>query len=134
MGMRLSSWFKRLKKEMSKHIDYQVIEQNGKPAFAVVPIAEFKEMLKALNKPEDARIPHEVVKLHVVEGFTLIKAWRKFLKVSQKEMAGRLGITQPAYSQAENASPLSHRKETLENIADALGVEVDQINMDLELD
>jgi len=41
--------------------------------------------------------------------------------------AGRMGITQTAYSQMENSSaPL--RKETLEKIAQAMGISYDQLS------
>ena len=119
---------------MSKHIDYQVIEQEGTPAFAVVPWDEFKKLLDDFDQePADkARIPHEVVKLHIVDELPLIKAWRKYLKLSQGEMAQRLDVSQPAYSQIENGDPLTHRRATLEKVAEALGVEFEQINMSLE--
>ena len=41
----------------------QVIEQNGVPAFAVIPYHEYLKLVSMAGKDEDALIPHEVVEL-----------------------------------------------------------------------
>lgn len=102
----------------------QIIEQNGKPAFAVIPYDDFL----ALTKKEDAGealIPHEVVGLVVKNGWNLAKAWRKHLGISQKELAARAGVSQPALSQMENSDNL--RSDTLEKLAEAMGITSEQL-------
>ncbi len=53
-------------------------------------------------------------------GKTIIRPWREHLKLSQKKVAGRMGITQAAYSQMEKA-PDKHRRDTLESSLKPLG-------------
>ena len=60
-----------------------------------------------------------------VEGMSLIKAWRKYKKLTQAEMAERVGVSQPAYSQMEKAE--RPQQGTLEKAAAALGVSVEQL-------
>lgn len=60
-------------------------------------------------------------------GKTIIRPWREHLKLSQKKVAGRMGITQAAYSQMEKA-PDKHRRDTLEKLAQALGVSYDHLS------
>lgn len=97
----------------------QIIEQNGKPAFAVIPYHDFLE-LTGQGRPEPT-IPHEVVGLVVENGWNLLKAWRKYLGMSQKELAAMAGISQPALSQMERAN--NPRSATLEKLAMAMGID-----------
>jgi DNA-binding XRE family transcriptional regulator len=107
---------------MSERINYQVIEQDGKPAFAVVPYEEFM----ALIEGDDPGTPHEVVKIMVANDCSLIAAWRQYKKMSQYEVAQKMGISQPAYAKMEkNTDTL--RRTTLSSIAKALDVEVIQL-------
>ena len=99
---------------MSKHINYQVIEQSGKPAFAVVPYAEFM----ALIDDGEVTIPHEVVKISVKDDCSLIKAWRLYRNKSQEEIAQKIKATQSAYHQLEN-SKSRKQKRTLDKLAEA---------------
>jgi transcriptional regulator with XRE-family HTH domain len=52
-------------------------------------------------------------------------AWRDHLGLTQAEVAGRVGITQAAYAQMERVK--QPRKATLEKVAAALGLEVEQL-------
>jgi len=109
---------------MSVHTDnVQIIQQNGKPVFAVIPYDDF---LKLVGEEEDeATVPHVVVGLVIENGWNLLKAWRKHLGLSQKELAQRAGISQPALSQMERSENL--RTKTVEKLADALGIEAAQL-------
>jgi DNA-binding XRE family transcriptional regulator len=110
---------------MSAHTDnVQIIKQNGKPAFAVIPYADFLA-LTGKDVADEAVIPHEVVELVIKNGWNLVKAWRKHLGISQKELAARAGVSQPALSQMENSDNL--RSATLEKLAEAMGLSVDQL-------
>ncbi|APS55763.1 hypothetical protein AVI51_16825 (plasmid) [Piscirickettsia salmonis] len=86
-----------------KHINYQVIEQNGKPAFAVVPFAEFEKLMAQVELEEPATkkeptVPHEVAKLVTLKNYSPVKAWRKYKGITQAELAEKLKLTQPALS------------------------------------
>lgn len=61
-------------------------------------------------------------------GWSIIRAWREYLGITQTEMADRLGIRQPTYvgMEAPDARP---RKSTRARIADALGVHFDQVDI-----
>ncbi len=109
---------------MSVHTDnVQIIRHGGKPAFAVIPYDDF---LKLTGKSgTEPTIPHEVVGLGIENGWNLVKAWRKHLGLSQKELAKRAGISQPALSQMERSDNL--RDRTLEKMAVAMGLAVDHL-------
>ncbi|MFH2043902.1 MAG: helix-turn-helix domain-containing protein [Pseudomonadota bacterium] len=100
----------------------QYIEQNGKPVFAVIPYDDYIKLLPS----EDVTIPHEVVGLVVKKGMNLVKAWRTHIGITQSEVAKKAGITQAALSQMEN-SENTLRTVTLEKLATAMGLSVDQL-------
>jgi transcriptional regulator with XRE-family HTH domain len=56
----------------------------------------------------------------------LLKAWRTHLKMSQKDVAQKAGISQAALSQMERIDN-EHRTATLVKLAKAMGVSVDQL-------
>jgi DNA-binding XRE family transcriptional regulator len=103
----------------------QLISRDGKPEYAVVPYLEY---LRLLDKAEGstALIPHEIVELLIEKEFNLLKAWRKHLGFTQKEVAERAGITQSALSQMERMET-NHRTATLEKLAKAMGIETSQL-------
>lgn len=108
-----------------------ILEANGKPAFVVLPYEDYLQ-LAGLNKPAgripaDDSIPHEVMRLHVKNDWSLIRAWREHLGITQAEMARRLEIRQPSYAamEAPDAKP---KKATRERIAAAMGVSLEQIS------
>jgi hypothetical protein len=79
---------------MSTHTNIQTIMQNGKPAFVVIPFAEYVRLFpEAPRIPEGDAIPHEVVGLTIKKGYTLVHAWREYLRLTQTEVAERMGIT-----------------------------------------
>jgi len=111
---------------LTKQIEHQVIEMNGKPAFAVVPFAQFEKMAQQYTPDEnDVTFPHEVVKANI-KGDSLIKAWREYLKLTQQELAERLQISQPALAKLEKPDS-NPRKSTLKKVAAALGLELEQL-------
>ena len=105
--------------------DVQIVRQNGIPVAAVLPWDEFRR-LAALDEPKTAGIPQAVVEL-VTAGNSPVKAWRKFLGLTQEAAAAKIGITQGAYAQIEKAK--SNQTATLRKIAAAFGIEFDQIDM-----
>ncbi len=76
----------------------------------------------------DITIPHDVVDKHIVQGQSLIQAWREFKKLTQEEVAQQMGISQSAYSQMEKPDA-SLQRTTLQKIADALGLMPEQLRI-----
>jgi DNA-binding XRE family transcriptional regulator len=108
---------------MNAHTEIQIIKQNGKPAFAVVP---YDKWLELTGEEEGVYIPHEVVGYQLKQGLSLIAAWRRHLKITQEELANKTGMSQPAIAQIEKGASKTKRK-TLEKIALAMGLDVEQI-------
>jgi DNA-binding XRE family transcriptional regulator len=108
------------------HTDIQIITQNGEPAFVVIPYKEYLKIRRPFIPDDGESVPHEVVGMTVMKGYTLIRAWREYLGLSQREVAGKMGITQAALSQMESGEK-KLRKATLEKLAAALGVSIEQI-------
>lgn len=109
---------------MNEHINHQIIEKNGVPLFVLVPYDEYISSYR----DEKVYFPHEVVELHAIEGKSIIRAWREYKKLSQREMAERIRISQSAYSQMEKTDARL-RKSTLEKIARALNVDMTQLQI-----
>jgi DNA-binding XRE family transcriptional regulator len=107
---------------MKTPTNVQIIEQNGIPAFAVIPYEEYIELFSE----EEDTVPHEVVGLIIKKGYNLVKAWRIHLGLTQKEVAGKAGITQAALSQMERAEN-PNRTATLEKLASAMGLSAEQV-------
>lgn len=106
----------------------QIIENNGKPAFAVIPYIDFVKIKHQLEKTEERTlIPHDVVVLNVLKGMSMIKAWRTHLKMTQAQLAQKAGITQAALSQIEKSGAKTH-KATLKKIADAMNLTVEHFS------
>ena len=112
---------------MSARTDPQIISQNGKPAFAVIPWSEYQALIHKQVEPDESDVwfPNEVVKANV-RGESLIKAWREYFKLTQAELATKAGMKQSALARLEggNASP---RKTTLSKLAEAMGISVEQL-------
>lgn len=109
---------------MKTPINYQIINQDGEPAFAVIPYKDFVRFIKPVKK--GSTIPHEVVRANVVNNIPLLRAWREYLGLTQANVAKRAGITQAALSQLESSSA-KPRKATLEKLAHALGLKIEQL-------
>jgi DNA-binding XRE family transcriptional regulator len=110
---------------MSAHTNnVQVIKQGGLPAFAVIPYDDYLAMLT--KNTEGDSVPREVAEKAILEAMPLIKAWRLHLGLTQKDVAKRAGITQAALSQMERAENIN-RTTTLEKLADAMGLSIDQV-------
>lgn len=109
---------------MNARIDFQtILGADGKPAFVVVPYQEFRRMVGAFTP---GTIPHAVVSAEV-DGASATKAWREYLRLTQAEVAARMGVTQAAFAQMEAAK--RPRKATLQKVADALGLDVAQLEV-----
>lgn len=112
---------------MNKPTNVQIINQDGHPAFAVIPYEEYvRTFWKTPRIPESGNIPNDVVWLSIDKGYTLARAWREYLGLTQKEVASRMGISQAALSQMESGEK-KLRKASLEKLAGALGVTIEQL-------
>ena len=103
--------------------DVQIINKDGKPAFAVIP---YEEYMRLLPQDEEVTVPHEVVGLVVKKGMNLVRAWRTHLGLTQSEVAKRAGISQAALSQMEKSTN-GLRTTTLEKLAHAMGLTTEQL-------
>ena len=112
---------------MNTLIEPQIIKQDDKPAFAVIPWDVYQDLVKNYV-PDESEVwfPQEVVEANVVRGESLLKAWRDHLGLSQAEVARRAGMSQPAYGKLEkpDARP---RTNTLRKLAKALGISLEQL-------
>jgi transcriptional regulator with XRE-family HTH domain len=70
-------------------------------------------------------VPNEVVNLAYERGMSPMEAWREHFTLTQAEVAARIGITQAAYAQMERVK--QPRKATLDKVAEAMGLEVEQL-------
>ncbi len=111
---------------MSRPIDYQIIKQDGKPAFAVMPYDDFIALLN--EQGEDTYLPDDIVRMNILEGMSLPRAWREYKGLTQVQVAERLGISQPAMAQMERPDA-NLRIKTLNKLADVLGITVEQLSM-----
>lgn len=107
---------------MSALTKYQtILGQDGKPAFVVMPYADFVKLPGAVP---GGMIPNAVVGA-AVDGQSMLQAWREYLMLTQADMAKRMGITQAGYAQIEAAK--RPRKTTLQKAADAMGITLEQL-------
>jgi DNA-binding XRE family transcriptional regulator len=108
---------------MNARTEFQVIVgADGKPAFVVIPYAQFQRLRGGVPR---GTVPNEVVNLAYERGTSPMAAWREHLKLTQAEVAARMGVTQAAYAQMERVK--QPRKATLEKVAAALDLEVEQL-------
>lgn len=104
-------------------------DEQGNRTSVVLPIEIYKELLAAAERDDDyvaipyvsgedddETIPHEVISIMVDESVTLQAAWRIFRRMSQAEVAEKLGVKQSAVSQFEKVA--NPRSTTLEKFAD----------------
>jgi len=119
----------------------QIIERDGKPAWAVLPydfylrLAEEAEMLEdirdydaiktAIERGEEELIPSEMVNA-LLEGENPVKVWREYRRLTQQQLAEAAGISTPYLSQIET-NKRAGTTEVLAAIAKALKLTLDDI-------
>ncbi len=115
---------------MSAPIEYRISEEAGR-RFAVVPLEQFTALVERAGEADALTLPHEVVSRHLVEGVSLLRAWREYLGRTQADLAEALGVTQGQVAQWESpdANP---RHATLKRLAEALGLHVSQLTLEDE--
>lgn len=107
----------------------QVIMEHGEPAFAILPYGDFKLICQKLDHKKLAadEVPHEIAAMILEKGYSAPKAWRKYLHLSQREAANKLGISQAALSQIENND--KNQTVTLRKIASAYEISIEQLDI-----
>ncbi|MEX8494058.1 helix-turn-helix domain-containing protein [Sphaerotilus sp.] len=118
---------------MSNHV--QVIEQDGKPAFYVVPAALWERMREAAEDAEDiadlerfereddgVRYPAAVA-MAMADGASPLRAWREHRGMTLQALANAAGLSRAYVSQIEGGKRTGSAA-TLAKLAQALGVSV----------
>ena len=108
---------------MNAHTNLQIIENNGVPTFAVLPLAEYEQLTRTSNGKRNT-LPHEVVKMNIEQGLSLLKSWRIYLGLSQAELSDKVSSTQSQIANYENNKSIP-RADTLLKISKVLGVNAD---------
>lgn len=109
---------------MNAPIKHQLIHgPDGKPAFVVIPYDEYVEQYGTTRD----LIPNEVMGKIIEDGLSPMRAWREHLGLTQTEVAARMGVSQSAYAQLETSQ--RPRKATLERVAQAIGVALEQLRI-----
>jgi DNA-binding XRE family transcriptional regulator len=118
---------------MSSHV--QVIEQDGKPAFYVVPAALWERMREAAEDAQDiadlerfereddgVRYPATVA-MAMADGARPLRAWREHRGMTLQVLADAAGLSRAYISQIEGGKRIGSAA-TLAKLAQALGVSV----------
>ncbi len=114
----------------------QILEKDGRPAFAVVPIEIWERVRELIEDAEDVaafdtaiaaddgfRIPLAVVKAEIERGMRPVRAWREHRHLSQDRLAQQAGISKAYLSQIESGKRHGSTA-TMRKLAEALGVPV----------
>ena len=109
---------------MNEPTNHQIIIKDGEPIYVLVPYEEYV----AVWEKENQTIPQEVVEYHILDGQSIVRAWRTYKGLSQQAMADRMGISQSAYSQMERPET-KLRPGTIEKIAAALDISPEQLDV-----
>ena len=116
----------------------QIIEQNGEPAFVVLPIADWQRLVEQLQDLEDAldietitndpnrrTIPAAVVD-RLLDDEHPLKVWREHRGLSRAELATMTGLT-PGHIGHLETGRRHGTPDTLRHLATALDVTVDDL-------
>jgi hypothetical protein len=94
----------------------QIIEREGKPEYAVIPIAEWRRIQTLLEELEDIRdfdaalanrerrmIPFEVTSA-ILDGASPIRAWREHRGLSRSDLVRATGIAAARLAEIEDGT------------------------------
>ena len=120
----------------------QIIEKSGKPEYAVIPYAEYQELLEMaqdardiqdadvamaeLSAGEDESIPAAIAKRLMSGDEHPLKIWREYRGYTQESLGTEAGIGKSYVSQIEAGTKTGSTK-VLRAIAKALQVELDDL-------
>ncbi|MEC7118303.1 MAG: helix-turn-helix transcriptional regulator [Pseudomonadota bacterium] len=109
---------------MNAPTDVRLMEENG-VKYAVLPYDDYLALTRLDLAQRTKGIPREIVGDVVIKRINPILAWRRYLGLTQGELASRMDISQPALAQIEGSQ--RPRKVTLKKAAHALGLQLDQL-------
>ena len=124
----------------------QIIEKDGRPEYAVVPIDEYRHMVASLEESaaraaadralrENAAgetIPGDVVHA-ILDGAPPLRAWRQHRRLTLDGLAARVGVSKGYLSQIENGRK-SGTLDLVRRLAVALDVTLDELAGDRDAD
>lgn len=102
---------------------HPVVTNNGAVTHVLVPVDEYEALIAGTEKTGWTRIPAAVAEMAL--DVSPLRAWREYKRMTQQQMAERMGISRPAYTQMEQ-SEKPHRA-TLEKAAEIFGIDVAQL-------
>ncbi len=119
----------------------QVISTPGGEKMAVVPLAEYRQLLHSAEELADLRAYDEVARRlaagqdemlpaqfaeRILEGESAIRVWREFRQISAKELSRQAGISAAYLSQIENGSRAG-ALPTMKALAQALNLDLSDL-------
>jgi DNA-binding XRE family transcriptional regulator len=117
----------------------QIIERDGKPAYALVPIDEWDRIVEMLEDVADLQacdevladpkhewVPFAVVQA-LVEGQNPIKVWREHRRLTREQLAERAGLDTPTITRLEEGRA-EIPSELLARLATALALEPEDLS------
>jgi DNA-binding XRE family transcriptional regulator len=113
----------------------QLLKKNGKPEFAVLPITEYRDLIKRIEDLEDARVIREyranpgesfpaAVVNQIIDGFPPLKVFREYRGMTLEALGTICGVSAAALSQIENGKR-EPSVGLLKKLSEALLVDVD---------
>ncbi len=120
----------------------QIIEKSGKPEYAVIPYAEYQELLEMaqeardiqdadsamaeLSAGEDESIPAAIAERLIMGNEHPLKVWREYRGYTQESLGTEAGIGKSYVSQIEAGTKTGSTK-VLSALAKALKVDIDDL-------
>ena len=113
----------------------QLLKKDGKPEFAVLPITEYRDLIKRIEELEDARDIREyranpgesfpaVVVNQLIDGIPPLKVFREYRGMTLETLGTICGVSAAALSQIENGKR-EPSVGLLKKLSEALRVDVD---------
>lgn len=119
----------------------QIIEKNGVPEFAVLPIDDYQALVNkaamlddvsafdkataSLQAGKDELVPSTVLDA-LLDGVNAVKVWREYRGLSQAALADAAGLSQAYIAQIETGKRTG-RVDAYKAIAGALAVDIDDL-------
>jgi DNA-binding XRE family transcriptional regulator len=115
----------------------QIIESNGRPAFVVLPIEDWRKIEEILDDAADnaaldewARNPTETFPANVADaliaGESPFRVFRRYRSLSQTDLAHSVGISVPYLNQIESRKRKPSTK-VVKSLASALNIPIDAL-------
>lgn len=102
-------------------IPYPIVSTNGQPSHVLVPIDVWEALSIKSVADGYTFVPLDVGEA-VLNGDTPLKAWRNHKRMTQEELAERMGVTRSSYAQMEKSG--RPQQKTLERAAVIFGITV----------